>query len=598
MKRNFFILACLILVTMNLFSQSENGYCPPDTNNKEVVSPCLNVKQALPQLQPPISSPLYTYSNDSFRMVFWVHGMNGSNSSWSRAATVSSTHLIGGDLPDFPPRKIYSYLPDYSNIQYDLSSAALALKSQLNKNQTLPANYPDSASMIIAHSQGGIVTRAMLYADSLNHQKYRIGGFATFGSPHRGAKSLTGNNRTLSYKFFETAAYDLSDGYITDYAVNIKRPVDRINNNFWGRLFNLNIQLPDADTIRNILIKQFLYNPVTDENGFLLSLIRGFVESGIIDELAIGSNSLNLINATQPDMKQLDVAVAFYGVKKPFTHEYTDGRTALLVEPLWALFHYALNDPNNEYYFAANNDWKLAEKVREAQLDYLEVMHQNTIVIDILRSYWSIPPWSKCDPAFLDFLHHFEISRHFTKDVCKPKKRWRKVHDLEEVRAAYEVGYDWWDKANLLWATAMGARSKSRLSERVCKCRVHNVYTDKQYNFSYIPEIDDDCGDNILPNLMPIPDWTQWEILGGWNEDVERITHIIDKPYDGAVLSESAADLPFRTSDMKLSDGTDVSLMDGSGHMQMRNDDNLKNCLNHLFNGDVGRFFKTKKLDE
>ena len=38
--------------------------------------------------------------------------------------------------------------------------------------------------------------------------------------------------------------------------------------------------------------------------------------------------------------------------------------------------------------------------------------------------------------------------------------------------------------------------------------------------------------------------------------------------------------------------------MDGSGHMQMRNDDNLKNCLNHLFNGDVGRFFKTKKLDE
>jgi hypothetical protein len=44
--------------------------------------------------------------------------------------------------------------------------------------------------------------------------------------------------------------------------------------------------------------------------------------------------------------------------------------------------------------------------------------------------------------------------------------------------------------------------------------------------------------------------------------------------------------------------GTDVSEMDGSGHMQMRNDGNLKDCLNHLFDGHVGSFFNTKKLDE
>jgi pimeloyl-ACP methyl ester carboxylesterase len=596
MKKNLVILASLIFITMNLFSQSE-GYCPPDTNNKVVKKPFLSLQQAVRPLQEPINTHPYTFSSDSFRMVFWVHGMNGSSSSWIRAATASSSHLIGGDIPGFSPRKIYSYLPDYSNNQYDLTSAALVLKSQLNKNQNLPANYPDSASMIIAHSQGGIVTRAMLYADSLNHEKYRIGGFATFGSPHRGAVGLTGNNRILSYKFFETAANDLSDGYITEYAVNIKRPVDRLNHNFWGRLFNLNIQLPDADTIKNILKKQFLYNPVTDENGFLLSLIRGSVESGIIDELAVGNNSLNLINATQPDMKQLDGAVAFYGVKKPFKHQYTDGRTPLLVEPLWALFHYALNDPNDEYYFAAITDWKLAEKVREAQLDYLEEIHEHNTVIDTLRSYWSIPPWGNCDPAFLEFLSQFEVSRHFTKNVCKPRKRWEKIHDLEDIREAYYVGYYWWDKANLLWATAMGARSKSMVNERVCKCRVHNILFDKDYTFSYIPEIDEACGDNILSNLMPIPDWTKWEILGGWHENIERITHIIDKPYDGAALAESTADLPFRTSDMKYL-GTDVSEMDGSGHMQMRNDGNLKDCLNHLFDGHVGSFFNTKKLDE
>jgi len=41
----------------------------------------------------------------------------------------------------------------------------------------------------------------------------------------------------------------------------------------------------------------------------------------------------------------------------------------------------------------------------------------------------------------------------------------------------------------------------------------------------------------------------------------------------------------------------DVSEMDGSGHMQMRNDDNLKDCLNHLFDGDVGDFFYCKPLN-
>ena len=76
-----------------------------------------------------------------------------------------------------------------------------------------------------------------------------------------------------------------------------------------------------------------------------------------------------------------------------------------------------------------------------------------------------------------------------------------------------------------------------------------------------------------------------------WHENFEKI--IKKKEYDGAVLAESARDLPFRTHNM-IYDNLDVSKMNGSSHMQMRNDERLKDALNHLFNGHVGDFFYTK----
>lgn len=594
MKTIFLSLSFILIMKMNLLSQIVVGFCPPDTINKMSQRASIDVAVDLAVLPPPVSPPPYFNPADSFRMVYWVHGMNGSSGSWTRAATASSSHLLLGDIPGFEPRKIFSYQPDYSNAQVDLNAAAQALDPQLIKDSRLPSNYPDSASFVIAHSQGGIVTRTLLRLNELNHLEPKFGGFATFGTIHRGAVGLTGNNRTLSYKFFERAALDLAEGYLTEYDLNFYRPIDKFNKGYIAYLFNISVNIPHKDSIKSFIRKQFASNPITDQNGLLLSLLRSKIESGIATELQVGSASLNTLNSYDPKVKG---AVAFYGVKNTYVREYPDGRTPLKVEPVWSLFNYFIFDPNASEYFQANQDWMFAERVRNAQLDYLETMNQNDIVRSILEGISCWPDFNcKCPPPMMDIWSKFDVSKNFNDKICKKVNRRKKARQLGEIIDAYRVGYMWFDRANNLWETAMGARGQEITSYTVCKIPIRNKVTGQLSEFKYVPLPNIPCGTNQQDNLMPFPDWNVWETAGLWTSSTEYITKIYYKENDGVVLAESARDLPFRTHDMLLPDGTDVSKMNDSSHMQMRNDENLKVALNHLFNGHVGDFFYTKPI--
>lgn len=572
-------------------AQNTNFECLPDTINILQYAPDTMIREVLLPLPPPVTPPYYD-PLDSFRMVYWVHGMNGFSGSWDKAATASSVLPSSGPIPGFKPRKILSYQPDYSNNQHDLSTAAIALRPQLIKDSALPSSYRDSSSFIIAHSQGGIVTREMLYLDDQSSYPHKIGGFVTFGSVHRGAVGLTGSNRALSYQFFERAAIDLSEGFLTEYEVNYVRPIEEFNSKFIGKILNLNFSLPDKASIQARIKDLFLYDSLTNKYGFLLNMIRGKVASEIAQEMQIGSYALNTLNSYDPKMKG---SVAFYGVKEPFTHTYSDGRTPLLVDPIWSLLHYAVNNPNDDPYFEADNDWKMAEKVRNAQLDYIETIHKYDPAIDLLQGFWCIPDiLCNCPPPIMDRFSEMEVAKHFSPKVCRKNNRHKKIWEMREIQAAYQVGSDWFSKANSMWEVAMGAL-KEETVRNTCECTIKNLNTGEEKQFLYYP-IDRQipCGTNIQYNLSPEPDWHVWEQTNVWQENLKKV--VTRKEYDGVALAESARDLPFSTHNMKLPDGTYLARLSGSSHMQMRNDNNLRIALNHLYDGHVGKFFETKLL--
>ena len=63
---------------------------------------------------------------------------------------------------------------------------------------------------------------------------------------------------------------------------------------------------------------------------------------------------------------------------------------------------------------------------------------------------------------------------------------------------------------------------------------------------------------------------------------------LVDKPSDGVVLAESAANYPGANYSRELT---------GSNHTQMRNDANTKDALLRLLEGEYGDFFTTALQD-
>ncbi|MCO6459976.1 MAG: hypothetical protein J5I59_01115 [Saprospiraceae bacterium] len=575
----FISFVCLI----QLKAQVQNS-CLPDTMNKIIITPLDAINQELPPLGPPTTPPISPVRDTSeFRMVFWVHGMNGDASSWSKAATASSVPIVSGPIPGFPPRKIFSRLVDYSNVQVDLSSAALDLDGDLINNPDLPANYDKKNSFIIGHSQGGLVTRALNYQKISQGLPLKYGGFVTFGTPHRGIVGLTGNNKTLSYKFFEYAALSLAAGP----AQVLQSIVEDLKSNFFVKLFKIIPDININDNINDLIRKSLFYNPVTDQNGFILDQIRKEVESGIAKEMAVGSSSLNLLNGFDPKIP----SAAFYAVKKPFIHHYMDGRQDLLVKPFWALMHYAINNPNENDFFKANDDWMMAEKARDVYLDYYERAMQYQEVIDVIDNSKCIPGIlfpgiCVCDHDTYIALRNLPISKNWstTKQahVCRVIKRKKEMAKLSLLRDKFLVGSNWVTAANDLWETAIGGQSYIYTGYCYRKILVDDTIVEQRY----LP-INGICGQSDAP---PVPEGGK--ALGDWKKEKAGILY---KEHDGAVLAESARDLPFITDDMKDSFNNDLARMEGSGHMQMRNDKNTKNALNYIFNGEVGDFFRTEK---
>ena len=120
---------------------------------------------------------LVAFHDEKTKAVFFVHGLAGSNATWSTPRRWTKDNYNA-----YVPPLDYSYSTSLENAASDLGTIFG------NQNHVLGEDYSGSSSIFIAHSMGGNVAQQMNYKDVQDQKSsYEYGAIATFGSPLAGA---------------------------------------------------------------------------------------------------------------------------------------------------------------------------------------------------------------------------------------------------------------------------------------------------------------------------------------------------------------------------------------------------------------------------
>lgn len=331
------------------------------------------------------------------RSVIWIHGLGGhgdlsasdESNSWIQASSTSDINY-----------QMESRRPDYSDVSLD--AASTTLRTQLQ-------DYDLSTdAFLIAHSQGGIVSRQFdKYIHDLGWER-TFNGVVTFGTPHGGAMIL--NNRDLIVQWLDEACDDLGNGPWQE----------TLDDSFFFSILNLFSGIENADDkVCALLIDEIL--PV------MFNLDAYY--AGVTDGYYVGSPELDELNAYTPDIPY----VTFWGEE---------------TEPVsWNTMVHMLpgKSVNSEIYgaFGANNDPYLTEQATYMQNYYLAKYNEyknNKVNWD---EFWDL---------IIDF---------FEDDAA--------ITDAE-VAAAYRDGYDWFTQANSTWKVIIGATELVYGTNTSCLC--------------------------------------------------------------------------------------------------------------------------------
>jgi len=140
------------------------------------------------------------------------------------------------------------------------------------------------------------------------------------------------------------------------------------------------------------------------------------------------------------------------------------------------------------------------------------------------------------------------------------------------MRAAWKKGVDWFPTLDPTWQDVIGA-GEVRLEMQGCEC----IEEDQYGQITYFTTNDGTPCEDIEMNNFPYIQCSPRFIVTSTYQ-----------PNDGFILAESAANGPGNTYP--------VQFMDGSGHMQMKNDSNTADAMNKIFIQGLGsEYFKTNK---
>jgi len=502
----------------------------------------------LPPTLPPVGDPepptLPPVEMD--KIVFWIHGFGGSNTSWTKASAISTDRIhhststpanpvFINDLIGFPARQIISDSPGYES-GFELPDYGEDMDNQIRQKSISEKQefWESQFNFCIPHSFGGLVARRAEIHGRAN-EGFRAGGIATFGTPHHGAVLANNlleidNSTTLDFPF-ETSELKATEKFknFLDKAANdlLAGKIADASSSFILSLFSG----PLTGAIEDLVDKIVEFTP---------SLVGGLFSKTALN-LQVGNEQVEFLNNNPNFTKN----VTFYGV------ENRD-------QTLWRLFYWGVNDPNNpadalksyagEGYFDANDDRIALQNLSENIAKYEDKVVELKKDLKKLKEHAAI--------AFFNWPIDLVTLPFLLKQINQKKK----------AIAGYEKGIAWWQNSSSYWDLLSGALSYETTQVAQCFC--------------------DGFGGLVVP--VDCNDMHSGNYTNCFAEYVEVPTEQIYKPNDGAVLQESAIDFPGSRA---------TFLMEGSCHFQMRNDENTKAALLALYDGESNPylFFKTEK---
>jgi len=160
-------------------------------------------------------------------------------------------------------------------------------------------------------------------------------------------------------------------------------------------------------------------------------------------------------------------------------------------------------------------------------------------------------------------------------------------------RNQYQRGVDFLDRFDEEYRIFIGARyidEEEVSTDSYCKC------VDQNFNEYEVPL---DNQGNCDHTLIVLPPGVTIDELHCWQIEGQTTTETVwkNKPSDGIVRLSSQREIPqFTQKPVEI--GTDYPFgPPGSTHMAIRNDENGKQVLIEIFNGDHGFFFKTEERE-
>ena len=152
------------------------------------------------------------------------------------------------------------------------------------------------------------------------------------------------------------------------------------------------------------------------------------------------------------------------------------------------------------------------------------------------------------------------------------KKRFYSQADMYDQANSFKKGVTWFDNLNNRWKIMIGALDMIPNGNTLCYCNC-SEYNPNGPAFEFVNSIScsEDCS-IFEDNYITCTGFEEQELVG------------FNTTSDGLVTKESAIAFPnAKYPPLRML---------GSGHMQMKNDSQLKYALNALYNGDVNTYFK------
>lgn len=455
------------------------------------------------------------------RIVYWVHGLGGSPESWYQAGTWVQENY-----------KVRSLYPTYFGISLPTAGTSLGqsidnLGDPLNLALQIPI---PNFNFVVAHSQGGLVTRSLekQYSDNnLPLAQRKFGGLVTFGTPHQGAK-LAENIPSLK-NYLAHGIYTLA-----------RAPILELMLENW--LLNFVIDASNLDTMISKFAQSFPNQ--------ILPVLYGDFAQKITEDYQTNAAELDNLNSHPAQVH----SVAIAGIE---------------TEPvLWRFIHSMTIDPLTVPVFGENDDDNLIPLANQSYLAAkTKEMHYANLYLEQVNDgctwwQWIMSPYLCTGLYCIDDLLDIDDYLGYGENSVK------------EVRDAYADVANWWWNSNFTYKSFVGCYhnvSYVHPVHYICECEYFDNGTEV-IDINY-QSISTPCENQNFPNAictaLPIIISNSWE-----------------EASDGVVTLSSATAFPSSYDAVQV-------ILNGSNHQQMKNDNNTKLTLISLLNGNFGNYFRT-----